>query len=375
MWCDRLNCALPIVRATLVAGALLVAGCSSTSEDQAPKELLKEKGETIDGSQNDLFDAGKRFYIKGLYSISRESFESLKNSYPMGPYAEFAEIKTADSYFTMREYETAALLYENFLKDHPSSSSSAYAMLLAGRSHHLSYRGLGRDPQPLEKSLQFYGQLAVQYPDSPYAVSALDMKQEALQQLIAHQQLVVEFYKNQNAEKAVASRESNIQQEFGPQLGKLQQERAAEAAVRSAAGNGQPVLLSARRGRPLQLQNPGQLTSGKAKGTASRSNGQQQESTANIRLDNCSQDRATFSLGAGVTLDDIEKSLAGQRTLTPHDGVVTLRLSGAAQEHVQRDCFGSGDLSISGSAITIRSSRPATVLTLDRPPRLVMIFE
>ena len=348
--------------------ALLLAACSSSTENQEPKELVNAKQANVDAPQAELMDAGKRFYLKGLYSVSRESFESLKNSYPLGPYAEYAEIKTADSHFEMREYETAALLYENFVKDHPGSAALPYMLLMAGMSHQLSYGGLGRDPQPLEKSLQFYDRLAASYPRSPYAKSSLAMKKKVVQQLMAQQRLVIDFYRRREVPKAASARKDEYQRQWPEKLQNLEAQEAAQAAAGQPAEEGpRPVALSARRGGAAR----GDEAPGALAGLARNAGAEGQS----LSLLGCSDDKVTLGLGARVSLEDAENLVRAQRKLSPKGGELSLRLPGAPSDAIVKDCFEAGDLTLTGNVVKLRTNRAATALTMDRPPRVVLILE
>src|SRR5690606_5146246 len=97
---------------------------------------------------------------------------ALRDGYPLGPYTEFAEIKIADTHFFLRNYADAAPYYEQLLQNRSSSQSAAYLTLQAGRSYHLSNKGLGRDASALEKALTFYERVVEQFPRSLYAEAA-----------------------------------------------------------------------------------------------------------------------------------------------------------------------------------------------------------
>ena len=86
-----------------------------------------------------------RYTQTGVFTVSRDAFRSIQTGYPHGAYAEYAEIKVADSFFELRNYKEAALLYEDFLTHHPSSQSTPYVLYQAARSNRMIHRGVGRD--------------------------------------------------------------------------------------------------------------------------------------------------------------------------------------------------------------------------------------
>jgi outer membrane protein assembly factor BamD len=203
-------------RMALLPLALLpfLSGCSSTPADPKAKELPSSEKVNIDASQANLFDAAQGLFQRELYSVAKESYESLRNGYPLGPYSEYSEVKYADAHFATGDYAAAGVLYENFVKDHPASAAVPYALFMAARSYHLSNKGVGRDPAPLDKARAGYEQLLIRYPNSVYAESAAQHKREVLEQLALYQLMVLEFYKNQDKEEAFRNRSKEFSESW-----------------------------------------------------------------------------------------------------------------------------------------------------------------
>ena len=197
-----------------------ILGCGNSVEETlkplgGATEIVEEKVASIDTPEAELFENGKRYYQVALYSQAKETFEAIRDGYPLGPYAEFAEIKIADCEFQTAQYGSAALLYEEFLKNHPASVSSPYVLMRAAQSYQLSHRGIGRDSTSLHKALELYDQLLTRYPDSMHAGLAKEQRAQTQEYLAAYEKMVIDFYRNKGSTPATESRNKAFEQKFG----------------------------------------------------------------------------------------------------------------------------------------------------------------
>ncbi len=198
----------------------ILLACSSKDEEGVPVELTKTPEEIGDRGELELFENAKDFYENGLFGLARERFIALRDSFPLGPYAEFARIKIGDCSFATAEYEEAAIAYENALEEHPGSAAAPYLLLRAARSHQKQNRGAGRDFDTLEKAVRRYDRLLEDYPDSPYARRAAAYRHDALTTLAEHQRLILAFYRKQGKEKAAKAREEEFAKKWKSYLEK-----------------------------------------------------------------------------------------------------------------------------------------------------------
>ncbi|MEZ4754734.1 MAG: outer membrane protein assembly factor BamD [Bdellovibrionota bacterium] len=231
--------------AFLLALSVSLLACSS-SDDPDPEvvEIPTGIGATNEGTQEELVYASKRLQEAGIYSVAKENLEALKNNFPQGPYVEFAEIKMADSEFSIRKYSEAAIMYEDFIKDHPSSSAVPYALLKAARSYQLSSRGIGRDTEPLAKAAENYQKLKEEYPDSPYTEAAEKFRTKALSDLAETQKLIMDYYQRQGKTKAYEARKAEFDAEWASLI-KSEDELEADLTNTSIAAEGiEPVAES-----------------------------------------------------------------------------------------------------------------------------------
>jgi outer membrane protein assembly factor BamD len=183
------------------------------------KELTTKKDEQNAGMpEAELVRLSKKLYQVRMYSLARDSLNSLKDRYPLGAYATFGEIKAADSYFFNGQFNEAAKSYESFLKNFPGHTDTPYVKLQAARSFVASARGGGRDRQPLERGLTIYDELAGEYPNTPYAALARSERQPIIEQLAEYDAEIIEFYRKTGNEAAVRDREQKYQERWASRL-------------------------------------------------------------------------------------------------------------------------------------------------------------
>ncbi|MCB0321290.1 MAG: outer membrane protein assembly factor BamD [Bdellovibrionales bacterium] len=199
-----------LLLAPLALSPFVLTSCSSSSsEEVGPKEIPLSEEAKLEGSEQELFASAQRLYENGYYLVARDAFQSIVDGYPMGPYAEFSEIKLADTFFLATDYDEAAPLYEKFIKNYPSSGSSEYVLLKAGRSYQLVNTGLGRDREPLEKALALYNEFLDRFPDSLYRDQVYQYKREVQEELAQHEKMIADFYHRRGKEIASERRTSS----------------------------------------------------------------------------------------------------------------------------------------------------------------------
>jgi outer membrane assembly lipoprotein YfiO len=240
----------------LSAICLLPSGCSSSSDPEPEpeaKELKTSKDQTsTDTPEAELVQLSKKMYQVGMYSVARDSLASLKDRYPLGAYAKFAEIKYADSYFFNREYNEAAKAYENVIKSYPGSPDLPYIKLQAARSHIASARDAGRDRQPWERGLTIYNEIIAAYPETAYSDLAKTERGKVIEELSAYDREIIEFYRRQNNQAAVDVREARFKERWGVLLSEISSPQGAEPG-RSE----DPLLKDLTLAQPMQALESG----------------------------------------------------------------------------------------------------------------------
>lgn len=377
----------------MVAGAFLFAtlpACSRTPKEPKVAEIPITAGQPVDAPEGELYQSAKQLYYAGLYSVAKDSFQSIKENFPLGPYAEFAEIKLADCEFETRQFDAAAQLYEEFLKTRPSSRAVPYVSLKAGRSFQLSNRGVGRDNASLEKALDYFNKVIADYPSSIYVVPAGEYRQEVLQSLAAYEQMVQDFYKKQDKPDAYEARKKAYEQKWQPlidgeakpvQVAKASGESPEEPQLRPADEGAVPQQPERSDGeRPAQGEKT--VAASKASGDT-QPHGDRDWQIQNIDCQPSahrlfvylSKNITDYSgrSGSGGEFYFPSREVSPARDSSPGEGGVVVKLPSASAEPEKRDCFGTKDLEVSADGeLRLSGVNEASVFSLNNPPRLVV---
>ncbi len=365
----------------LLGIGMLVTGCWGSSSEPEPeaKELKADKNHlSTEKSEAELVKLSKQLYQVGMYSVARDSLASLKDRYPLGAYANFAELKHADSYFFNREYNEAAKAYESIIKNYPGSPDLPYVKLQAARSHIASARDAGRDRQPWERGLVIYDELVSQYSGSAYSDIARSERANVIQELTAYDREIIEFYQNQGNQEAVEAREKQFSARWGekangatnpgterggPSMGaQLKDLQLATLPAQEAA----PVVTSLQAStEPIGTETspiaaPSSLIEGRIV----------------IQSVQCNNAGVPFATIEVTRLPASLDSSGDSSTLSPTDGVVKITNLNLTARQTSWDCFASQDLTMTPEGdLAIKTERSLLLVTLSDPPRLLISFE
>ncbi len=374
-------------------------------EEAEAKEVAPAKAVTASTPEGDLIRAAEKLYQAGMFSLAKESFQSLRDQYPLGAYAPLAEIKLADAYFYNREFVEAAKKYDEFAKSHPASADVPYVKLQAARSLLRASRGLGRDRGPLERALTLLDSIVQEYPQSAYANLADDERRKVAEDLSSYDQMIIEFYEKRENKAAVEARTKLYKERWSARLSQKPLASARDQrltcitspSLKTTLGMGTPsnppIAVDAIPTSTLAVDSRAQgseigaaatdLTRDSQEDTAADSSVAKAGSAKPLPLQLAMIERVTCrDKGAPFALIELSKELRGAQgggpntTLEPEDGLV--RLSGYALQSTQKsfDCFGVGDLQISAeNELQIATEKSVTVTTLSNPFRLILVPE
>lgn len=353
-------------------------GCSSTKANLEPKEIKpKSKNVSVsaDTPEKDIFTDAKRLYEQGLFNVARDSFDALRNQYPSGAYADFAEIKTADSYFYGGQYREAAAQYEDYVKSHPLAPANPYMLMMAGKSYSKAQRGVGRDMAPLEKSLEIYDRVLAKYPDSIYASNIPKLRAEVLEVITENQKIIRDYYLKKSNAKAAEARDKQISEKWTPLLAQSEDAAKGEAPPKSAPDG---VELAELKIEPPMPFVPAPAAAAKAaKGSEGAAPAQPPASMGSdsryIVQASC-QNAESRILFLELSSELGPESLA---ELKPADsnGSITIKLKNTFAREQTLDCFASGDVSIkSDGEITVKGAGAPSIMGLSKPPRIALVF-
>ena len=311
-----------------------------------------------------------------MYTVARDSFEALRTGYPLSPYVEFSSLKIADCYFETNEFLDAAREYEDFTKTHPVSESTPYALMMAGRSHQLSNRGVGRDTAPLVKALEFYDRFLGQYGASGYSATVAKFKRETEKILADYEQEVIAYYQRKGRDKAAEARKSA----YGSRWAGLKEAEEENTADNIANSNASPAQILAsieaeERSRPLvadaakQASAPSTAAGKYAPASAPQTGGPSLVSNIDCRTE--PRKIVTIFLNRRLKDDELpsEKHIAASKA-----GELSLELPETPAQ--VKDCFALGDFKVSKEGeLKLKTTGKARVMLMSNPERLLLIFD
>jgi outer membrane protein assembly factor BamD len=180
-----------------IISIFVFTGCAwfGTKEEKSAKELAYE------GMDN---------FKDGKYRKSIEQFEKLRDWYPFSKFAILAELKIADAYYELKEYDDAIFAYEEFENLHPRNEATPYVIYQIGRCYFDQMDTVDRDQTSAKKAFDIFQRLKRQYPDNRYAYRAEDHAKKCLKSLAGHELYVGLFYLKSKHYKAALNRFQSI---------------------------------------------------------------------------------------------------------------------------------------------------------------------
>lgn len=166
-----------------VIALLLLGGCALFETDS-------DMGKSVD----ELVEEGSSAFQAGEYRTAVKAYTDLRDWYPFSKYAILAELKIADSYYHLEEYEEAIVAYEDFERLHPKNEAVPYVIYQIGMCWFNQIDTIDRDSTPAQKSLEIFQRLVTQYPDSEYVAKTKDKVKASLANLSAHELYVANWY-------------------------------------------------------------------------------------------------------------------------------------------------------------------------------------
>jgi len=169
-------------------------------------------------SIQELADSGMEEFKDENYKAAIEYFEKLRDWYPFSKYAILAELKIADSYYELKDYEEAISAYEEFVNLHPRNDATSYVIYQIGLCYFEQIDTVDRDQTTAQKALYVFKKLIKQFPEDVYANRAGVKLKKCLKSLAGHELYVGLFYYKSKRYKAALSRFETVLSDY-PDVG------------------------------------------------------------------------------------------------------------------------------------------------------------
>lgn len=152
---------------------LPLAGCSSTSEEEAPPPRPAQE----------LFDEGQKALTDHRYTTASKSFDEVERQHPYSDLAPRAKLLSAYAHYLNEEYDEAIIGFDQFLSLHPSSEDAPYALYQKAMCYYEQISDVSRDQEMTRRAMDTLETVRQRYPNSPFAREAtlkLDLTRDHL---------------------------------------------------------------------------------------------------------------------------------------------------------------------------------------------------
>lgn len=202
-----------------LAGMLaLTAGFSGCSVFSQATSIFSqtEKDPTEGWSANKIYTTAKEALAAGDYERAIKLYESLEARYPLGRFAQQAQLEKAYAYYKFDEADSALDEIDRFLRMNPGSDNVDYALYLRGlvnfnRGSSIVDKVFPRSIADLDtvrqkEAFQDFSRLLTRYPDSKYAPDAKARVQHLRNSLAESEVNVAKYYMKRGAWLAAFNR-------------------------------------------------------------------------------------------------------------------------------------------------------------------------
>jgi outer membrane protein assembly factor BamD len=200
----RKRLALLLLLVTLI---LLTSGCAWLKGLFAKRDMSRANPEAI-------YARGYEDYQEGRYERAVESFQRLKEVYPLSPLAILAEMGIADANFSNKSYGEAEIAYTDFYNLHPTNENIPYVLYQIAMCHFNQMSTIDRDQTETTRARKDFERLIARFPNSKFAFLAQKRLRECRQQLAEHEFYVGEFYFRTKKYRAALRRFEGIARDY-----------------------------------------------------------------------------------------------------------------------------------------------------------------
>jgi outer membrane protein assembly factor BamD len=198
----------PIYTLMLSSLLILVAGCSSSPEDQ---DLVISKR-----SEQALYLDAKEKMKLGNFGAATATLSALDSKYPFGPYSHQIQLDLIYSYYKSGKTAEAVATIDRFTRLNPNHSDVDYAIYMRGLTNMESDKNLfqelvgidrsDRDPTHSREAFEDFRHLIEKFPESKYAADAQKRMLHIKSRLAKYEIAIARFYMRREAFVAAANR-------------------------------------------------------------------------------------------------------------------------------------------------------------------------
>jgi len=189
------------------AALAVLSGCGTTND------AAKLTRELLTMPKEEAYARGEALVKKKKYETGRQYLRFVAENYANDPIGRQAALRLADSFFdekTQLGYLEAGVRYKDFRNRYPSHPKSDYALFRVAQCSDRQAESPDREQGNTRQAATSYRELAINFPDSPYATESR-ARLGAMRGLLAeHEYLVGHFYLRRRAWRAAKGRMDTI---------------------------------------------------------------------------------------------------------------------------------------------------------------------
>jgi len=192
----------------LVILAVLLTACSSSPnkpEEKTEQAFYQEAREALDNNN---------------FLVAIDRLEQLESRYPFGSYAEQAQLELIYAHYKTSDLDAVLADTERFIRLHPLHPQVDYAYYMRGlATYEMSFvmveryfdkETAKRDPTPLSDAFNYFSELLIRFPDSPYTADARARMVFLRERLASHEVEIARYYMKRHAYMAAANRCTDV---------------------------------------------------------------------------------------------------------------------------------------------------------------------
>jgi outer membrane protein assembly factor BamD len=150
----------------LIAAALPLAGCNTLGRNRG--------GDTryVARDVNTLYNAGWQRLQMRNYQQAALIFDEVERQHPYSVWARRAQLMSAFSYYAYGDHTKSIESARRFLAIHPGNRDAPYALYLIALNYYEQIRDVTRDQAVTRQALDALNEVIRRYPNTPYADDA-----------------------------------------------------------------------------------------------------------------------------------------------------------------------------------------------------------
>ena len=200
---------LSVKLAAPVCAALMLSACSSL-------DIFGPKADDtyIEGTVQQLYSQGQDLMRRKEYKQAAKYFSEVDRQHPYSAWAARSQLMVSYANYKAKEFHTARLALNRFLRLHPAHRDVAYAHYLKALCYFEEIRDTKRDQSFTKAAYREFTLVAERYPASKFAVDSKQKAAALRDHLAGHEMEIGRFYQGKEQHLAAVNRFKTVVQEY-----------------------------------------------------------------------------------------------------------------------------------------------------------------